>query len=59
MAAESMKRGKRNARINGIITPLANDELNVQRGNNYKKMINLSPIHKAGTPDEVRELSTF
>ncbi|ORX85142.1 short chain dehydrogenase [Anaeromyces robustus] len=64
VAAESVKWGKRNARINSIspgiiITPLANDELNGPRGDNYKKMINLCPSHRAGTPDEVGELAAF
>jgi len=58
VASESVKWGKRNARINSlspgiIITPLANDELNGPRGDNYKKMIDLCPSHRAGTPDEI------
>jgi NAD(P)-dependent dehydrogenase (short-subunit alcohol dehydrogenase family) len=64
VASESVKWGKRNARINSIspgiiITPLANDELNGPRGGNYKKMIDLCPAHRAGTPDEVGDLAAF
>ncbi|KAG4101261.1 short chain dehydrogenase [Neocallimastix lanati (nom. inval.)] len=64
VAAESVKWGKRNARINSlspgiIITPLANDELNGPRGDNYKKMINLCPSHRAGTPDEIGDLAAY
>lgn len=56
--AESVKWGKRGARINTIspgiiITPLAKDELNGPRGEGYRRMIELSPIGRAGTPDEV------
>jgi NAD(P)-dependent dehydrogenase (short-subunit alcohol dehydrogenase family) len=62
--SEAVKWGKRNARINSIspgiiITPLANDELNGPRGDNYKKMIDLCPVHRAGTTDEVGELAEF
>ena len=64
VAAESVKWGKKNARINSIspgiiITPLANDELNGPRGANYKKMLDLCPSHRAGTPDEVGDLAAF
>ncbi len=64
VAAESVKWGKKNARINSIspgiiITPLANDELNGPRGANYKKMLELCPSHRAGTPDEVGDLAAF
>lgn len=41
------------------VTPLANDELNGSRGDNYKKMIDLCPVHRAGTTDEVGELAEF
>ena len=56
--AEAVRWGKRGARINtispGIImTPLANDELKGPRGAGYKRMIDLSPAKRAGTPDEV------
>lgn len=64
VASESVKWGKKNARINSIspgiiITPLANDELNGPRGENYKKMLDLCPSHRAGTPDEVGDLAAF
>jgi NAD(P)-dependent dehydrogenase (short-subunit alcohol dehydrogenase family) len=56
--AEAVRWGKRGARLNTIspgiiITPLANDELNGPRGDGYRRMINLSPAGRAGTPDEV------
>lgn len=56
--SEAVKWGKRGARINSIspgiiITPLANDELNGPRGAGYRRMINLAPAGRAGTPDEV------
>ena len=64
VAAEAVKWGKKNARINSIspgiiITPLANDELNGPRGENYRKMLDLCPSHRAGTPDEVGDLAAF
>jgi NAD(P)-dependent dehydrogenase (short-subunit alcohol dehydrogenase family) len=56
--AEAVKWGKRGARINTIspgiiITPLAKDELNGPRGDGYRRMIGLSAVGRAGTPDEV------
>ncbi len=50
--------GKRRARVNTIspgiiITPLAKDELSGPRGPGYRRMIDLSPTRRAGTPDEV------
>lgn len=56
--AEAVKWGKRGARLNtispGIIyTPLANDELSGPRGAGYRKMLELSPAGRGGTPDEV------
>jgi NAD(P)-dependent dehydrogenase (short-subunit alcohol dehydrogenase family) len=56
--AESVKWGKRGARLNTIspgiiITPLANDELFGPRGEGYRRMIELCPAGRAGTPDEV------
>lgn len=56
--AEAVRWGKRGARINtispGIImTPLAKDELNGPRGEGYRRMIELCPARRAGTPDEV------
>jgi len=35
------------------ITPLAKDELSGPRGAGYKRMIEISPAGRAGTPDEV------
>ena len=56
--AEAVRWGKRGARLNTIspgiiITPLANDELNGPRGAGYRRMIDLCPAGRAGTPDEV------
>ena len=56
--AEAVRWGKRGARVNTIspgiiITPLANDELNGPRGAGYRRMIELCPVGRAGTPDEV------
>ncbi len=56
--AEAVQWGKRGARVNtispGIIfTPLARDELTGPRGAGYRRMIELSPAGRGGTPDEV------
>jgi NAD(P)-dependent dehydrogenase (short-subunit alcohol dehydrogenase family) len=56
--AEAGRWGKRGARVNtispGIIfTPLARDELNGPRGEGYRRMIEVSPAGRGGTPDEV------
>ena len=56
--AEAVRWSKRGARINTIspgiiITPLAKDELTGPRGEGYRRMIELSPAGRAGTPDEV------
>ena len=55
--AEAVRWGERGARVNaispGIITPLARDELNGAKGAGYRRMIELSPARRAGTPDEV------
>jgi NAD(P)-dependent dehydrogenase (short-subunit alcohol dehydrogenase family) len=56
--AEAVRWGKRGARINtispGIImTPLAKDELTGPRGQEYRRMIEVSAAGRAGTPDEV------
>jgi NAD(P)-dependent dehydrogenase (short-subunit alcohol dehydrogenase family) len=56
--AEAVRWGKRGARVNTIspgiiITPLANDELNGPRGAGYRRMIDVCPSGRAGTPDEV------
>jgi NAD(P)-dependent dehydrogenase (short-subunit alcohol dehydrogenase family) len=56
--AEAVRWGKRGARVNTIspgivITPLAKDELTGPRGEGYRKMLALSPVGRAATPDEV------
>jgi NAD(P)-dependent dehydrogenase (short-subunit alcohol dehydrogenase family) len=56
--AEAVRWGKRGARVNtispGIIcTPLAKDELAGPRGPGYRRMLDLSPAGRIGTPDEV------
>ena len=56
--AEAVRWGGRGARINTIspgiiITPLARDELTGPRGAGYRRMIELCPVGRAGTPDEV------
>ena len=55
---EAVRWSKRGARVNTIspgivITPLAKDELNGPRGAGYRRMIDLCPTGRAGTPDEV------
>ena len=62
--AEAVNWAKRGARVNtispGIImTPLANDELSGPRGEGYRKMIDQSPVGRAGTPDEVGVLAAL
>jgi len=56
--AEAVRWGRRGARVNTIspgiiITPLARDELTGPRGEGYRRMVELSPVRRAGTPDEV------
>jgi NAD(P)-dependent dehydrogenase (short-subunit alcohol dehydrogenase family) len=56
--AEAVRWGGHGARLNTIspgiiITPLARDELTGPRGEGYRRMIESSPVGRAGTPDEV------
>lgn len=64
VASEAIKWGKRGARLNSIspgiiITPLANDELNGPRGENYRKMLEAAPAGRAGATDEVGDLCEY
>ena len=56
--AAAVRWGERGARINAIspgiiFTPVARDELSGPRGEGYRRMIELCPIGRGGTPDEV------
>jgi len=62
--AEAVRWGQRGARLNTIspgiiITPLAKDELTGPRGAGYRRMIELSPAGRAGTPDEVANVAAL
>jgi NAD(P)-dependent dehydrogenase (short-subunit alcohol dehydrogenase family) len=62
--AEAVRWGKRGARVNtispGIIfTPLAKDELTGPRGAGYRRMLELSPVGRGGTPDEVATVAAL
>jgi NAD(P)-dependent dehydrogenase (short-subunit alcohol dehydrogenase family) len=62
--AEAVRWGNRKARVNTIspgiiITPLANDELTGPRAEGYRRMIELSPAGRAGTPDEVATVAAL
>jgi NAD(P)-dependent dehydrogenase (short-subunit alcohol dehydrogenase family) len=62
--AAAVRWGKRDARVNTIspgiiITPLARDELTGPRGAGYRRMIELCPAGRAGTPDEVGTLGAL
>lgn len=62
--AEAVRWGRRGARINTIspgiiITPLAVDELTGPRGEGYRRMLDLSPVGRAGTPDEVATVAAL
>jgi NAD(P)-dependent dehydrogenase (short-subunit alcohol dehydrogenase family) len=55
---EAVRWGKRGARVNtispGIIfTPMAKDEMTGSGGESYRRMIELCPARRGGTPDEV------
>ncbi len=59
---EAVKWGKKGARINSIspgiiVTPLAIDEFNGERGEFYKNMFAKSPAKRPGTADEVANLA--
>jgi NAD(P)-dependent dehydrogenase (short-subunit alcohol dehydrogenase family) len=62
--AEAVRWAKRGARVNtispGIImTPLAKDELSGPRGAGYRRMIELCPAGRIGTPDEVGNIGAL
>jgi NAD(P)-dependent dehydrogenase (short-subunit alcohol dehydrogenase family) len=62
--AEAVRWAQRGARINTIspgivITPLAVDELTGPRGEGYRRMIELSPVGRAATPDEVATVAAL
>jgi NAD(P)-dependent dehydrogenase (short-subunit alcohol dehydrogenase family) len=62
--AEAVRWGRRGARVNtispGIIyTPLARDELTGPRGDGYRRMIEISPAKRGGTPDEVGSVAAL
>ena len=62
--AEAVRWGKRGARLNTIspgivMTPLAKDELTGPRGEGYRRMIDLCPVGRAGTPDEVANVAAL
>lgn len=62
--AEAVRWGRRGARVNTIspgiiVTPLARDELTGPRGEGYRRMLELSPVGRAGTPDEVATVAAL
>ena len=62
--AEAVRWARCGARVNTIspgivITPLAVDELTGPRGEGYRRMIELSPVGRAGTPDEVATVAAL
>jgi len=42
-----------------VITPIANDELDGPRGDGYRRMIELSPAGRPGTPDEIATVAAL
>lgn len=62
--AEAVRWGRRAARVNTIspgivMTPLAKDELSGPRREGYRRMIDGSPVGRAGTPDEVAAVTAL
>lgn len=62
--AEAVRWAERGARVNSmspgiVITPLARDELTGPRGAGYRRMVELSPAGRAGTPDEIGTLAAL
>ena len=62
--AEAVRWSKRGARVNTIspgiiITPLARDALTGPRGEGYRRMLEDSPIGRAGTPDELATVAAL
>ena len=60
--SEAIQWGKKHARINSIspgiiVTPLAIDEFNGERGDFYKNMFAASPAGRPGTADEVANVA--
>lgn len=60
--AQSVEWGKKGARINAIapgiiVTPLAMDEFNGQRGDFYKNMFKKCPAGRPGTADEIANIA--
>ncbi len=61
---EAVRWARRGGRVNtispGIIfTPLARDELTGPRGEGYRRMIELSPVGRGGTRDEVATVAAL
>lgn len=62
--AAAVRWAKRGAGVNTIspgivITPLARDELTGTRSEGYRRMIDLSPVGRAGTSDEIANLAAL
>jgi hypothetical protein len=62
--AEAVRWGRRGARVNTIspgiiVTSLAKDELTGPRGESYRRMLELSPVGRAGTLDEVATVAAL